>query len=272
MSLITITQNMGCSGEQIAKIVADSLNLELYDDAKLQGTIQTLGKDYEGLQHFDEKAPGVFNRLISNKPGIFLDLMESVIYEVAKKGEGVIIGHGGQFLLRDFGCALHVLVYASRSSRVQQVAKQSDVDLKIAERLIQKSDDKQTGFFRFAFHREWNDLSLYDLVISTEKMAPQSVAHIIIETAQNQEMKTCSLTAQDAMDRLSLEKKIEAVLLKNAFNPVYIDVVVPEKGVALIKGLADNDDEFNRLQNIVSAIEGVREVRNQVSVRPATLV
>ena len=57
---------------------------------------------------------------------------------------------------------------------------------------------------------------------------------IIVAAAQSQEMKTCSLTALDAMDRLSLEKKIEAVLLKNNFNPLYIHVTVPDKGIALV--------------------------------------
>jgi len=32
MSLITITQSRGCAGEKIAKLVADSLSLELYDE------------------------------------------------------------------------------------------------------------------------------------------------------------------------------------------------------------------------------------------------
>ena len=185
MSLITITQSMGCSGEKIAKLVADSLNLELYDDAGLQHMVQTLGREFEDVKRFDEKAP---------------------------------------------------------------------------------------GFFRFAFHREWNDLSLYDLVISTEKMSVQSAAHIIVAAAQSQEMKTCSLTALDAMDRLSLEKKIEAVLLKNSFNPLYIHVTVPDKGVALLRGLTESDDEKNRLQAIVGAVDGVREIRCEVSVRPASLI
>ena len=154
----------------------------------------------------------------------------------------------------------------------QQVVEQEDVSREVAERLIQKSDDNRSGFFRFAFNREWNDLSLFDLVISTEKMSLPSVANVIVETAQKQEMKTCSLTALDAMDRLSLEKKIEAALLKNSFNPLYIHVTVPDKGVALVRGLSDSDDERDRLQAIVRAVDGVREVRGEVSVRPASLI
>lgn len=36
MSLITITENIGCGGSAIAKIVADTLKLELYDDRRLE--------------------------------------------------------------------------------------------------------------------------------------------------------------------------------------------------------------------------------------------
>jgi len=272
MSLITITQSMGCAGAIIAGQVANRLQLELYDDARLQRTVQTMGKSLEDLKRFDEKAPGFFDRLISNKPDIFLDLMEAAIYEVAKKGEGVIIGHGGQFLLRDFGCALHVLIYAARSTRVQQVMKQENISRDVAERLIRKSDDQQAGFFRFAFQREWNDLSLFDLVISTEKMTPPAAVDIIVEAAQNQEVKTCSLTALDAMDRLSLAKKIEAALLRNNFDPRYIHIAVPDKGIVLVRGLTESDDDRNRLAAVVAAVDGVSEVRSEVSVRPAVLI
>jgi cytidylate kinase len=263
---------MGCPGKEIAKLVADSLHLELYDDTRLQGAAQTMDKEFEDLKHFNEKAPGFFDRLISNKPDIYLELMEAVIYEVAKIGEGVIIGHGGQFLLRDFGCALHVLIYAGRSTRVRQVMEQEKISHEVADRLTRKSDDNQAGFFQFAFHREWNDLSLFDLVISTEKMTPPSAVSIIVEAAQNQEMKTCSLTALDAMDRLSLEKKIEAALLKNNFDPRYIHVSVPDAGVVIVKGLMESDDETNRLEQVIGTVDGISEVRSDVSVRPAVLI
>jgi cytidylate kinase len=272
MPLITITQSMGCAGAKIAELVADRLHLELYDDARLQRTVQTMGKPLEDLKHFDEKAPGFFDRLISNKPDIFLDLMDAVIYEAAKKGEGVIIGHGAQFLLRDFGCALHVLIYAARATRVQHVMEHEKISREVAERLIHKSDDQQAGFFRFAYQRKWDDLSLFDLVISTEKMTPPAAVDIIVEAAQNQEVKTCSLTALDAMDRLSLEKKTEAALLKNHFDPRYFHVAVPDKGVVLVKGLIESDDEKNRLAEVVAAVDGVSEVRSEVSVRPAVLI
>jgi hypothetical protein len=60
--------------------------------------------------------------------------------------------------------------------------------------------------------------------------------------------------------------------LKNSFNPLYIHVTVPDKGVSLVRDLSDSDDEKDRLQAIVGTVEGVREVRSEVSVRPASLI
>ncbi len=59
----------------------------------------------------DEKAPGFLDKFMGSRPQVFLDILESVIYEVARKGEGVIIGHGSQMLLRNFDCAFHVRVF-----------------------------------------------------------------------------------------------------------------------------------------------------------------
>ena len=103
-------------------------------------------------------------------------------------------------------------------------------------------------------------------------MTPQSAVNIIVEAAQNQEVKTCSLTALDAMDRLSLEKKIEATLLKNNFDPRYIHVTVQDKGTVFVRGLTESDDEMNRLNEVVGAVDGVSEVRSAVAVRPAVLI
>ena len=113
---------------------------------------------------------------------------------------------------------------------------------------------------------------MFDLVISTEKMAYESVAKLIVEAAQSQEVKACSLTALDAMERLSLGKKIEAALLKNNFNLWYIHLEVPLKGVASISGVADSNEDLERLRRILEAVDGVVEVRCDMSIKPAALI
>ena len=118
MPLITISHSIGSDGRAIAALIANKLNYGLYDDDKLQKMAKALGLYAEGLVSLDENAPGLFDRILSNKPELYLDYMESVVFEVARKGEGVIMGHGSQMLLRDFGCAFHARIHTSQSSRI----------------------------------------------------------------------------------------------------------------------------------------------------------
>ncbi len=270
MPLITITRSIGCEGMTIARKVAEGLKLELYDDQRLQEEAGKAGIQPEILEELDEKVPGLFNRVFSHKPEIYLDLMEALIYEVARKGKGVILGHGAPLLLRDFNCALHVRIYGSRPFRINHLMDQQGLSIEAAEKMIQKSDHERKGFLKFAFHKDWDDPSLYDLIINRDKLSAESASSLIIEVAQSQKIKECSLTALDFMERMSLEKKIEAAFIKNDINTAEFHIEVPEKGVAYITGWTYTQEDKDRVFHVVQGVPGVTEIKLEVSVVPAT--
>jgi len=266
MSLVTVTRSIGCGGMTIARLVADGLKLELYDDQRLQQEAVKMGISPEVLRRLDEKAPGLLDRLLSHRPETYLDLMEAVIYQVAHGGEGVIVGHGSQMLLRDFGCALHVRIHASESFRIQHLMDQRGLSREASEKMTHKSDRERRGFLQFAFHMDWNDPSLYDLVINRDKLSTDSAARLIREVAQSEEIKECSITAVEAMERLSLSKKIQAALLENNLSPIQFHVEVPDKGVAQITGWTNSQENKNLLLRVVKGVPGVSDVRSEVVV------
>ena len=94
MSLITITHTIGCDALAIARRVADGLSVEIYDDSRLREEAFRMGLHTDQLKGFQEKAPDWFEHLMSEKPTMYLNLMESVVYEAARHGKGVIVGHG----------------------------------------------------------------------------------------------------------------------------------------------------------------------------------
>ncbi len=268
MSLITITRSIGCGGMSIGQYVAGELKLDLYDDQRLQEEANKMGIASEDLKSLNEKAPGLFNRLLSHKPQAYLDLMEAVVYEVARRGEGIILGHGAQMLLRDFGCALHVRIYASQPFRIQHLMDQQGMSREAAEKMIHKSDSDRKGFLQFAFHKDWNDASLYDLIINRDKLSIDSAANLIIKVAQSQEIKACSITALDAMEKLSLLKKIEAAMLQNDLSFLDFYIEVPDKGVAQITGWTYTQESKDRLLEVVKGVPGVSDVKSEVVVLP----
>ncbi len=269
MSLITISRSLGSGGRVIAERVAKELDLELYDDHRLQQTAVEMGIPAADVKNLDEKAPGLFDRLLSRKPDVYLDIMESVVYKVAQKGKGVILGHGSQMLLRDFGCAFHVYVHATGPTRIKYVMEKRGVNRESAEKLIQKNDHQQRGFFRFAFQMEWNDPSLYDLIINTEKLGIDAAVKLIVDTAGSDLIQTCSLTAVDAMERMSQKKRVEAAIMEHDINPLLLNIEVPESGIVHISGTTYAPDEKDRIVDIIKGVPGVSEIRGEISVMPS---
>jgi cytidylate kinase len=273
MSLITISESIGCGGKAIASLVAGELKLELYDDPRLEEEAIQLGikpKDAKGL---DEKAPGLFSRIFSDKPQVYLDLLQGVVYEVAKRGHGIILGHGSQILLRDFGCALHVRIYGSESSRIEYLMKGRGLSREATEKLIHKTDNEQRGFLQFAFHMNWNDPCLYDLVINRDKLSADLATKLIIEAARSQEIEDCSKTALESMERLSLSRRVDAAILesnlgRDVFSRDMFHIEVPEKGVVHITGATHMQGAEERLLKVVKSVPGVTEVRSEVVIMP----
>ena len=269
MGLITISQRMGDEGLSIAREVAALLELELYDDEKLRAEALEMGLRREDLQSLDEKAPGFFDRILSRKPDIYLDFMETIVFEVARRGEGVIVGHGSQMLLRDFGCALHVLVASSEAARVKRLIDQRGLSPAAAEKLIKKHDHAQMGFFQFAFNKNWRDPALYDLIINPEKLGRDTAVQLIAAAARSDEIKTCSLSALEAMQKLGLVKKIEAALREGDHNLSLLHIEMPEVGVAYIRGFTYSNAARQDILSIAASVSGISEVRSELSEMPS---
>lgn len=270
MPLVTITMSLGSGDIDIAQKVADSLNVKLYNDLELKQAALKMGIRSEDLKSLDEKAPGFFDKILSRRPELYRDFMEAVVFEVARSGEGVIIGHGSQVLLRDFGCALHVLLHASESARIENLTSQRVLSREAAEKLIQKSDHEQMGFFRYAFNMRMSDPSLYDLIINTEKLGTDSAVKLIEVSARSDEIQACSLEAVDTMERLSQSRKIRAALIDKDLNVSMLHIDVPQKNVAEIRGYTYTRDEKDLILSTVKELPGITEVNADISVMPSS--
>jgi cytidylate kinase len=268
MALITLTHTIGCNAEKIARRVADGLDVEVYDDARLKAEALRMGLHADQLKSFDEKPPDWFERLWSDKPEMHVRLMQSVVYEAARLGQGVIIGHGSQVLLHDFSCAMHVLVTSQEENRILNLMRQMELPREAAERLIHTGDKQKKGFFRHAFQRDWNDPALYDLCVNPDKIGAERAAQIIIEMSGFPELKACSSYALAALERLSKTKRIEASLMEMDIRHAGLTVEMPEKGIVHISGVLYNHEDKGRIPAVVGGIPGVEKVQLDVTLVP----
>jgi cytidylate kinase len=265
MYFITISELLGTKGEQIAREVAKSLNYAYYGEEELLKAAGELGflKD---VQKLDEKGPHFFERFFSEKPKVYLDRLQSVIFEVAKKGDAVFFGKGSQLLLNSFDCALHVLVTGSMDKRIERMIREKRVGREIAEKMIERSDHDKKGFFRFAFNEDWLNPNLYDLILNTDKLSMNAAVKMIVEAATSDEIKVCGVDSVRQLEKLSLHRKIESALLEAGVSSQHLFFSVEDVGSVRIYGIAYSQDEKEKIEHILKGIKDIKNVINQLTL------
>src|SRR4030042_853575 len=188
MYFITISEMIGTNGEKIARKVAEELNYTFAGEEELLKAASETGF-ISDVMKLDEKAPALLERFFSERPKIYLERLQSVIYEVAQKGNTVFFGRGGQLMLSSFGCALHVLVTGSLEKRIQRVMEVHGVGRDGAKKMMTKSDHDRGGLVGFAFAQDWLNPKLYDLVLNTDKLSLQSAVDLVVGSAKSDEIK-----------------------------------------------------------------------------------
>jgi cytidylate kinase len=270
MYFITFSRKMGTNGTEIARQVANKLGYQFYDTEAIENAAREMGF-LENIKEIDEKTPSLFQRLFSHKPAIELDRLNSIVYELAKKGNAVFLGRGSHILLKSFSCALHIRVTASIERRVQNLIGRG-FTREGALKAIEWSDHERGAFIKFAFGVDWENPGLYDVILNTDKLSVQLAVNTVVQMARSEEIKACSIDAVKSIEMMGLVRRAEAALIEAGltYGPttsISVSVVEPDK--IRLSGLAENQATKTRAENLLKALKGVGSIENQIRVTPA---
>ena len=265
MYFITFSELLGTNGRKIAYEVAKKINYTFYGEEELVKAASEMGF-LSDIQHLDEKGPPLLERFFTDKPKIYLDRLQSVIYELAEKGDAVFFGRGSQLLLKSFDCALHVLVTGSMEKRIERVMADYHVGKEVAERIIEKSDHDKRGFTRFAFDEDWLNPKLYDLILNTDKLNVDSAVQMVIGSSKSEEIRACGLDSVKKLGMLSLERKAEAALLEGGAMDRNIFVEVRDIDAVRLYGMVYTPEEKETVADLIKKVKGVAKVDNDIQI------
>jgi cytidylate kinase len=182
MDVITISRQLGSLGFQVGQAVAAKLNYRLvWRDLINQAAIRS-GAPEVALAMIDEL------NLLGLTPSAdqfnaYIQVVSQVIHELAAVGGNVIVGRAGQVVLRDEPRVLHVRVSAPLEIRIQRIADYRGIPLEAARAQIETSDRTRKNYLRRAYQANWEDSSLYDLILNTGRMTLTTAAEIISHAA-----------------------------------------------------------------------------------------
>lgn len=203
MSVVTIRGRLGSGAPEVGKQIAEKLQADYVDREIIARVARRLhreeqeviakevppslpGRIAEALGHsfgFDEGFEGAYVR-ISEMPlddARYLQALKSVVKDLARSGRLVILGRGGQFILKDYPGVLHVLIVAPSALRVKRVIRDFKLDKEAAEQEVARSDKNIREFMKRYFLSEVEDPVHYDLVINTEHLSFEAAASMVVD-------------------------------------------------------------------------------------------
>ncbi|MDE2997572.1 MAG: cytidylate kinase-like family protein [Gemmatimonadota bacterium] len=110
----------------------------------------------------------------------YLRFLQATVHRLRKRDRVIIVGRGGQAILRDDPNTLHVRTVAPLERRIQVVMERlKPSNRKEAGELIQKSDRRRAAYLKDNYRISWDDPALYHVVVNTGRTSLESAARII---------------------------------------------------------------------------------------------
>jgi len=198
VAVITISRELGSEGDKIAELVCGHLGYRRVDKAVLLHIAEESGIDIDAVlemeKGFTKRArlvSGAMTSLYRKQRTAFegesviddvtyADVLRNAVEERARQGNVVIVGRGGQMLLRDWPNVLHVRLFAPEGVRAQRIVTREGVSQPRAAQLVKQSDEQKRQYIRGMFkNADWRGLKYYSLAIDTSKVPPAAAAEII---------------------------------------------------------------------------------------------
>ena len=202
MAVITISKEFGTDGEKIAEKVAERLGYEyigknlvaeIAKELRLsESETETFHKPSQSriLRFVDRYTCATVQKVVNREHGClddkdYYEVTKKLVQDVYEDGNVIILGWGGQCILRGKPETLHVRLIKDNELKIKKVMKAENMSQKAAKTFIEREEDDLKEYIKHYFNEDWNAAHLYDLVIDMGKTSVEKAVDIICDNVKH---------------------------------------------------------------------------------------
>jgi cytidylate kinase len=249
MAILTISREFGSGGREIGRGVVSEMGYAYLKREKFFEEIRMQGSKWEQWSKgFDEHSPSIWERYDWSFRG-FGALSRSILLDYAARDNAVLMGRGGNFLLKGVRHALRIRVIAPIQERINRVMIRESVDYDTARWLIERTDYERAQFTMALFGKDWGDPKEYDAIFNTGVQPIEEIVHIVCEGLRHAD-KLKTDPEQEELRLRAQAAKLEADLFTYPYLFVNTLEVSVEDGVLVVKGIVRDIKQKKRVEEI----------------------
>lgn len=264
MAIVTISRGTYTGGMAVADGVAAVLGHPCVSREVVVDAAHDSGFSQEELQSTLQDPPQFWEKTPGRVPA-HLNLVRTALLRRAQGGDLVYHGYAGHLLLGSISHVVRVRVIADRESRVKAAMADKDMSREAAEAFVKKLDTQLMKWTRFLYGVEWEDASLYDLVLNLQRLQETDAVDTIVRTTRLPAFQPTA-ASRKAFDDLLLSSEVWAALSKDPRTRAVNVRVAADGGEVFVTGLANNERALTAVRDVAARVEGVVHVRSEVGV------
>lgn len=186
--IIAISRQFGSGGRTIGKLLAEQLNIPLYDReiisqvAKESGFAESYVEE-KGEYGSSDKAAGMFiNRSCyssaSNEDTIW-NFQTKFIKEHAEKEPCIIIGRCADYILRNRLDVLRVFIHADMKERIKRISEVYKINDSDPEKLLHQKDKRRAAYYQFYTDIKWGDTKNFHITLDSSAFGIEKCVQIL---------------------------------------------------------------------------------------------
>jgi cytidylate kinase len=270
MAILTISHEMGSGGAEIGMALATRLGFTYVDNEELLGRAQRYGLAEERLARLVEDRPSWVERFDAETRRCILAL-QAVLYEFAQADNVVLIGGGGQWLLRGVPHALRTRIVAPFPERVTRLTAtlsaqgRERVTPKTVAQFIRRDDIQKAARMRYLFDADVKDPSLYDVLINTAAFSRAAAVQLLADLARRPEFASTD-AARDLVGDRVVASQVEVALAGHPDMRRYRIDVESTRGLVTLELPAGVDPDVAVV--VARGVTGVQDVKLRIAELP----
>jgi cytidylate kinase len=203
MAVITISKECGTESEKVASLLAKKLGwnyigkelvARLSKELRIsESEVEAFRQDAQSrlLRFVDRYTCTLVQRVVDRERGClddknYFEAVEKLVEEVYRAGDAIILGWGGQCLLRGRSDVLHVRLIKNEEGKIKTVMEKFSLDRKAAKQYIAREEGDSKSLIKHYFKEDWNDARLYDLIIDMGKTSVEDAVNTIIKNLKQE--------------------------------------------------------------------------------------
>ncbi len=181
---ICLGRQLGSGGHDIAKELAERLNLKFYDKELIYVAASKSGYSRELFEKSDEEKSTIhtfFTNFIPflgstdfygnqvDEESLFF-ILSQTIRELAEADNCIFVGRCAEYILREKKRMASVFISADDSDRIARICQSKSLKKEEAKKAIINNDKHRSSFHNFYSEKRWGEASTYDLCINSSKL------------------------------------------------------------------------------------------------------